>query len=51
MPLTGQDQVPVRDTASGEGHDFLARDKAEAARTATTAWLAQHLAVTATAVG
>ncbi|MFJ6155055.1 S9 family peptidase [Micromonospora profundi] len=36
---------------AGEGHDFLARDKAEAARTATTAWLAQHLAVTATAVG
>ncbi|MGC5379213.1 S9 family peptidase [Micromonospora sp. DT68] len=38
---------------AGEGHDFLARDNAEAARTATTAWLARHLAASApaTAVG
>ncbi|MET8373512.1 S9 family peptidase [Micromonospora profundi] len=32
---------------AGEGHDFLARDNAEAARTATTAWLARHLAASA----
>ncbi|MEU5903413.1 prolyl oligopeptidase family serine peptidase [Micromonospora sp. NPDC047527] len=36
---------------AGEGHDFLARVNAEAARTATTAWLTLHLAATATAVG
>ncbi|WP_234583763.1 prolyl oligopeptidase family serine peptidase [Micromonospora sp. MH99] len=36
---------------TGEGHDFLARDNAEAARTATTAWLTRHLAVTAATLG
>ncbi|MDG4757589.1 prolyl oligopeptidase family serine peptidase [Micromonospora sp. WMMD710] len=36
---------------AGEGHDFLGRDNAEAARTATTAWLTRHLAATTTAVG
>ncbi|MEV4822264.1 prolyl oligopeptidase family serine peptidase [Micromonospora sp. NPDC049274] len=36
---------------TGEGHDFLARDNAETARTATTAWLTRHLAVTAAALG
>jgi dipeptidyl aminopeptidase/acylaminoacyl peptidase len=36
---------------AGEGHDFLARTNAEAARTATTGWLTRHLAATATVVG
>ncbi|MEO3768851.1 prolyl oligopeptidase family serine peptidase [Micromonospora sp. B9E7] len=36
---------------TGEGHDFLSRDNAEAARTATTAWLTRHLAATAATVG
>ncbi|MFG2049219.1 S9 family peptidase [Micromonospora sp. NPDC048935] len=36
---------------AGEGHDFLARANQETARTATTAWLTQHLAATATTVG
>ncbi|CCH19273.1 prolyl oligopeptidase family serine peptidase [Micromonospora lupini] len=36
---------------TGEGHDFLARDNAETARTATTAWLSRHLAVTVAALG
>ncbi|MDG4781832.1 prolyl oligopeptidase family serine peptidase [Micromonospora sp. WMMD961] len=36
---------------TGEGHDFLSRDNAEAARTATTAWLTQHLAATVATVG
>ncbi|MEU7841247.1 prolyl oligopeptidase family serine peptidase [Micromonospora sp. NPDC049114] len=36
---------------TGEGHDFLARDNAEAARTATTAWLTRHLAVAAATLG
>ncbi|MET8119790.1 hypothetical protein [Micromonospora sp. NPDC005291] len=35
----------------GEGHDFLARANQEAARTATTAWLTRHLAVTASPFG
>ncbi|MFC8298080.1 S9 family peptidase [Micromonospora orduensis] len=36
---------------TGEGHDFLARDNAETARTATTAWLTRHLAVPAVTRG
>ncbi|MEU5780914.1 S9 family peptidase [Micromonospora lupini] len=36
---------------TGEGHDFLARDNAETARTATTAWLSRHLAVTPAVIG
>ncbi|MFG3557232.1 prolyl oligopeptidase family serine peptidase [Micromonospora sp. NPDC047557] len=36
---------------TGEGHDFLARDNAETARTATTAWLTRHLAVTPATLG
>ncbi|WP_422735162.1 S9 family peptidase [Micromonospora sp. WMMD729] len=35
---------------AGEGHDFLARDNAEAARTATTSWLTRHLAAATPAV-
>ncbi|MET8365002.1 prolyl oligopeptidase family serine peptidase [Micromonospora sp. NPDC005194] len=36
---------------TGEGHDFLARDNAETARTATTAWLTRHLAATPATLG
>ncbi|MFF0468449.1 S9 family peptidase [Micromonospora zamorensis] len=36
---------------AGEGHDFLTRANAEAARTATTAWLTRHLAAATTTVG
>lgn len=36
---------------AGEGHDFLARDNAEAARTATTSWLTRHLATTVIVLG
>ncbi|MGV9213852.1 S9 family peptidase [Micromonospora sp. RB23] len=36
---------------AGEGHDFLARDNAEAARTATTSWLTRHLATTVITLG
>ncbi|WP_112642501.1 S9 family peptidase [Micromonospora saelicesensis] len=36
---------------AGEGHDFLARTNAEAARTATTGWLTRHLAARTTVVG
>lgn len=36
---------------TGEGHDFLARDNAETARTATTAWLTRHLAAPAVTRG
>ncbi|MER7592010.1 prolyl oligopeptidase family serine peptidase [Micromonospora sp. NPDC127501] len=36
---------------TGEGHDFLALDNAETARTATTAWLTRHLAATAATRG
>ncbi|MFY1615801.1 S9 family peptidase [Micromonospora sp. WMMD736] len=36
---------------AGEGHDFLARDNAEAARTATTSWLTRHLATTVFVLG
>ena len=36
---------------AGEGHDFLGRDNAETARTATVAWLTRHLAATAATTG
>ncbi|GLZ61409.1 prolyl oligopeptidase family serine peptidase [Micromonospora sp. NBRC 107095] len=36
---------------AGEGHEFLARDNAEAARTATTSWLTRHLATTVVTLG
>ncbi|MBQ1014865.1 prolyl oligopeptidase family serine peptidase, partial [Micromonospora sp. M51] len=36
---------------AGEGHDFLGRANAEAARTATAAWLTRHLAATASVLG
>ncbi|WFE53737.1 prolyl oligopeptidase family serine peptidase [Micromonospora sp. WMMD1155] len=49
--LAARDAPYAHLVLTGEGHDFLARDNAEAARTATTAWLTRHLAVTATTVG
>ncbi|WFE99738.1 prolyl oligopeptidase family serine peptidase [Micromonospora sp. WMMD964] len=49
--LAARDAPYAHLVLTGEGHDFLTRDNAEAARTATTAWLTRHLAVTATTVG
>ncbi|MFJ2085774.1 prolyl oligopeptidase family serine peptidase [Micromonospora chokoriensis] len=49
--LAARDAPYAHLVLTGEGHDFLARDNAEAARSATTAWLTRHLAATAATVG
>ncbi|MGW0217495.1 prolyl oligopeptidase family serine peptidase [Micromonospora chokoriensis] len=49
--LAARDAPYAHLVLTGEGHDFLARDNAEAARSATTAWLTRHLAATAVTVG
>lgn len=49
--LAARDAPYAHLVLTGEGHDFLARDNAEAARTATTAWLTRHLAATTATVG
>ncbi|MGW3888065.1 S9 family peptidase [Micromonospora chokoriensis] len=49
--LAARDAPYAHLVLTGEGHDFLARDNVEAARSATTAWLTRHLAATAATVG
>ncbi|MEU8215446.1 prolyl oligopeptidase family serine peptidase [Micromonospora taraxaci] len=49
--LAARDAPYAHLVLTGEGHDFLARDNTEAARSATTAWLTRHLAVTAATLG
>lgn len=49
--LAARDAPYAHLVLTGEGHDFLARDNAEAARSATTAWLTRHLSATAATVG
>ncbi|MEV7327720.1 prolyl oligopeptidase family serine peptidase [Micromonospora sp. NPDC093244] len=45
--LAARDEPHGHLVLTGEGHDFLARDNAATARTATTAWLTRHLAAPA----